>query len=201
MVVERYAIAKLHKQKIENMDIVKHITKHTKKLQTELSKTTSKQKKNLKISTLGFYFLFPEFETTISKYIEINVEKNQLISDIINENLKDYQKATKKSNEEVDVYSDDYEEPEQIEIFILNAFENAISDIENTASLVSLFIGIIDTLDYYENFSENPEYWNNLLAEEVNRQNEILKNLNLKDEIDTLIYQKAYSKVEFSELE
>ena len=183
------------------MDIVKHITKHTEKLKTELSKATSEQKKNLKISALGFYFLFPEFETTIKKYIEINVEKSQLISNIINENLKDYQKANEKSNAEVDVYADDYEEPEQIEIFILDAFENAISDIKNTESLVGLFIGIIDTLDYYENFSENPKYWNDLLAEEVKRQNEILKNLNIQSEIDTLIYHEAYSKVEFSELE
>jgi hypothetical protein len=179
------------------MDILKHITKHTEKLKTELSKANSEQKKNLKISTLEFYFIFPEFEATINKYIEISIEKSQLISNIISENLKDYRKATENSNAEVDVYANDYEEPEQNEIFILNAFENAISDIKNTTSLVDLFIGIIDTLDYYENFSENPEYWNNLLVEEVNRQNEILKNLHLKSEIDTLIYQKAYSKVEF----
>ena len=181
------------------MDIVKHIKQHTEKLQNRLVETSPEQRQNLKVIALGFYALLPDFEEAISKYIKMDVNEKQLISDIKNGNVDNYRKAFEKSYAETDPYLDDFEELEQIEIFILDAFENLVSETNNTESLVGLFIGIIDTLDYYENFSENPEYWNDLLEKEITFQNEILATLKTKVTIDTSIYQKRYENVEFGE--
>lgn len=67
-------------------------------------------------------------------------------------------------------------------------------------NIVALFIGVIDTLDYYENFSDKPEFWNNLLEKEVKFQNEIIIQLELKQVFDALMYQKRYENVDFDEL-
>lgn len=182
------------------MDIVRHIQQHYENLHIELSKSSSEQKKNLKVATLSFYFLLPDFEEIIRKYIRIDIDKKQLTSDIKNRNVEKYQKAIEKNNAEIDEYSDEFEEAEPIEIFILDAFENATSDLDDLKSLEALFYGIIDTLDYYENFSDNPEYWNNILEKEVAFQNEILNTIKTKDIFDTSIYQIRYENVEFSEL-
>jgi len=182
------------------MDIVKHINQHTETLQNRLTTASPEQRQNLKVATLGFYFLLPDFEEIISKYIKVDIDKTQLASDISIGNIKNHQKASEKSNAEIDVYADNYEEPEQIEIIILEAFENAVSDIENTGGLLGLFIGIIDTLDYYENFSDEPEYWNELLEKELAFQNKIMNMLKTQELFGTSIYQKRYAKVEFSKL-
>ncbi len=182
------------------MDIVKHIKQHTENLQNGLIATSSEQRQNLKVAALGFYALLPDFEEVVRKYIKIYFDNKQLISDIKNENVENYRKACDKSNAEIDPYSDDFEELEQIEIFILGAFENLVSETENIGSLVGLFIGIIDTLDYYENFSDQPEYWNDLLEKEVAFQNEILTTLKTKGTFNTSIYQKRYGDVEFIDL-
>lgn len=182
------------------MDIVKHIKRHCENLQIELSKSSTEHRKSLKLATLGFYFLLPNFEEVIKKYIKIDMDRQQLISDIKNKNVENYQKAIEKSNAETDEYSDDFEEAEPIEIFILDAFANATSNLADLNSLEGLFTGIIDTLDYYENFSDNPEYWNNCLEKEVAFQTEILSMIKTQHTFDTSIYQKRYNDVEFNKI-
>ncbi|MEQ7802071.1 hypothetical protein ABDJ41_19905 [Pedobacter sp. ASV1-7] len=146
------------------MDIVKHIKQHTENLQNVFGRLSAEQAKNVKLAVMEFYYLLPGFEEAINRYIGINVSKNQLRTDILNQKTESYSQAIEKSNAEVDEYADDYEELEQISIFILDAFENAVADTKKKASVVALFLGIIDTLDHYENFSEEPNtgtiYWN-----------------------------------------
>lgn len=182
------------------MDIVKQINQHTKSLNDGLVGSSLEQRKSLAISILGFYFKLPNFEETIHKYIGITLKSDQLISDINKGNIQNYQEAIEKSNADVDVYADNYEEPEPIEIFILDAFESATSDLKFTTKIVALFIGIIDTLDYYENFSDRSEFWNNLLEKEVEFQNDILIQLGLNQEFEASMYQKRYENVNFDEL-
>lgn len=74
------------------------------------------QRKSLAISILGFYSQLPNFEGTIHKYIGIKVKRHQLISDINNGHIQNYQKSIEKSNADIDVYADNYEVPEPIEI-------------------------------------------------------------------------------------
>lgn len=178
------------------MDIVKHIAQHTENLNFELKNSSLEQRKNLKITLLNFYFLLPEFEAVIKKYIQIDVTKEQLLDDIANDKLDEYRKANDKSNAEVDVYAEDYEEPEPVELFILDAFSHAISSL-NHENLVFLFVGIIDVLDYFENFSDEPEFWNDLLEKEVEFQNEILLKLKSNNQVDASTYYEKYKGVDF----
>ena len=182
------------------MDIVKQIDQHTKSLVDGLVRSSLEQRKSLAISILGFYFQLPNFKETIYKYIRIRIKKQQLISDINNGLVQNYQEAIEKSNADADVYVDNYEEPEPIEIFILDAFASGTSDLKFTTKIVALFIGIIDTLDYYENFSDRPEFWNNLLEKEVEFQKEVLIQLGSKQAFDASMYQKRYKDVNFDEL-
>ena len=182
------------------MDIIKQINQHNKSLVDGLVSSSLEQRKSLAISILGFYFQLPKFKETIHKYIGIKVKSYQLISDINNGHIQNYQEAIEKSNADVDVYADNYEEPEPLEIFILDAFANVTSDLKFSMNIVALFIGIIDTLDYYENFSDRSEFWNNLLEKEVEFQNDILIQLGLKQAFDASMYQKRYKNVDFDEL-
>lgn len=182
------------------MDIVKHIKKHTEYIHSQLLNTSVEERKLLKIVTLGFYFLLPDFENIVHQHIKIEIDKNQLISDINEGNLEKYQKAIEKSIAETDEYSDDYEELEPIEIFILDAFGSATSDLESLNSLEGLFSGIIDVLDYYENFSDHPEYWNSLLEKELPFQIELLNSIKTPKNLDSFIYQKRYVDADFNEV-
>ncbi|WP_426473834.1 hypothetical protein [Chryseobacterium balustinum] len=182
------------------MDIVKRIDQHTKSLVDGLVSSSLEQRKSLAISILGFYYQLPKFKETIHQYIGIKVKTHQLISDINNGHTQNYQKVIEKSNADIDVYADNYEEPEPIEIFILDAFAGVTSDLKFSMNLVALFIGIIDTLDYYENFSDRPEFWNNLLEKEVEFQKEVLIQLGSKQGFDASMYQKRYKNVNFDEL-
>ncbi|RKO69118.1 hypothetical protein D7322_23040 [Sphingobacterium puteale] len=83
----------------------------------------------------------------------------------------------------------------------MDAFDNAVADNNKKESVVALFLGIIDTLDHYENFSEEPEYWNQLLEEEIVFQSELLTQLQSKVQLNTSIYEDRYKMVEFPDLE
>lgn len=76
-----------------------------------------------------------------------------------------------------------------------------MADNNKKGSVVALFLGIIDTLDHYENFSEEPEYWNQLLEEEIVFQSELLTQLQSKVQLNTSIYEDRYKMVEFPDLE
>lgn len=133
-------------------------------------------------------------------HLNFKVKKQQLITDIANANIQTYQNAVNQSNADTDVYSDGYEEPDPMELFVLDAFASAISDLKFSSNIVALFIGIMDTLDYYENFSDRQEYWNNLLEKEVEFQKEILIQLRSNEAVSASIYKKRYQTVEFIEL-
>lgn len=182
------------------IDIVNQISKHTKSLNDGLITSSFEQRKSLTIAILGFYFQWYNFEAIINTHLQITINRKQLISDINNNNVKEYKEAIEKNNSETDVYSDSYEELEQIDVFILDALAGVISDLNSIKNLVTLFIGIIDVLDYHENFSDAPEFWNNLLEKEVAFQNEILIKLASKQTFDPSIYQKRYMEVQLGKL-
>lgn len=181
------------------MDIVKHLTKHTEHIHSQLLNTSVEERKLLKTITLRFYFLLPDFDNIVRKCLKIVIDKDQLVSDIIEGQVEKYQNAVKKSNAEIDEYADDFEEAEQMEIFIINAIDNATSSVPDLASLERLFLGIIDVLDYYENFSDRPD-WNGLLEKELPFQIELLNSIKSPENLDSYIYQKRYEEVDFSEV-
>ena len=150
---------------------------------------------------LNFYFQLPQAHEVIEQYIKMPIEKDKLAEAIDNGSTDFYREIMAKSTAEVDEYADDYEELEQIPLYILNAFEHAVADNANTASTVELFLDIINTLDYYENFTEEPGYWNLLLEKEVAYQVALLKQLENKEQLDVTIYDKHYKDVDFAALD
>lgn len=183
------------------IDIVKHIKKHTENLQKGFKNLSVEQVKQLKQMALVFFFKLPRWQMVIEQYIKSPIDKEKLINDIIKESTTSYQEIMEKSTAEVGEYADDFEELEQIPIFILDAFDNAVADNKKKESVVALFLGIIDTLDHYENFSEDAMYWNLLLEEEVAFQSELLMQLQSKVQPNILIYEDRYKMVEFPHLE
>jgi hypothetical protein len=182
------------------MDIVKHISQHTRNLIEGLVHSSLEQRKSLVIALLGFYSQLPNFKGTLNQYLHININKRQLISDIRTGHLQIYLEAIEKSNADADVYADNYEEPEPIELLILDAFAGMTSDLKFSTPLVPLLIGIIDTLDYYENFSNRPEFWHQLLEKKVQFQNEILIQLRSGLVLQASMYEKRYEYVKFNQL-
>jgi len=188
-------------KKTKMIDIVKHIKKLTENLQKGFKDLSVEQVKQLKLMALVFYFKLPRWQMVIEQYIKSPIDKEKLIADINRESTTSYQEIMEKSTAEVDEYADDFEELEQIPIFILDAFDNAVADNNKKESVVALFLGIIDTLDHYENFSEEPEYWNQLLEKEVAFQSELLIQLQSKVQLNISIYEDRYKMVEFPDLE
>lgn len=90
----------------------------------------------------------------------------------------------------MDEYADDYEEAAAMEIFMVGAFSRAVANLQNTGNVVRLFVDIINVLDYYENFSDNPVFWNSLLVKEMEAQLEILTQLKAKPLFDSSIYEE-----------
>ncbi|TJZ61510.1 hypothetical protein FAZ15_09985 [Sphingobacterium olei] len=60
----------------------------------------------------------------IEQSIKYPIDKEKLIDDLIKESTSSYQEIMEKSTADVDEYVDDYEELEQIPIFILDAVSN-----------------------------------------------------------------------------
>ncbi len=180
------------------MDIVKHITAHTENLRRGMVDASDEQLRDLKVATLSFFLLLPDFETIVQQHINITVNREQLFDAIASDSLEHYQEAIQASNAGVDVYADDYEELEQLELFVLNAFEYATAGANQSDAVVGLLLEIIDTLDYYENFSDTPLYWNKLLELEVAFQNDILEQIKANGKLRTDSYQERYKEVTFT---
>lgn len=179
------------------MNITQHITEHTNTLKQALSDTNKEQRIELTTSLLSFFFLLPDFENTMEEYVRIQTNREELIENIKNRNVKTYQEAYDKSMEEEDPYSEDYEELDELQIFILEAFANGVSNVE-IDNVLSLFTTIIDTIDYYENFSDAPLFWNKLLEQELVFQLELIQQA--KQTNTCLSYFERYEKHPFNEI-
>ena len=154
---------------------------------------TEKQKREITTTLIEFCFLLPNFEKIIKKHILIDLEKAQLIKNYNEDDLSFYRISSKKAFDAIDEYSDDYEEIESLDLLILNMFENLLIEDKNTC-IFNLFNGIIEILDYYEQFSERSEYWNKLLDKELLRQRALLKLENMNSNIYTKVYKTVIFK-------
>ncbi|SFC51770.1 hypothetical protein [Flavobacterium phragmitis] len=105
-----------------------------------------------------------------------------------------------KYDTETDEYADDFVELEPMEVNILSGLENCIYSLEKPQNTPSNFLLIIDILDYYENFSDKPEYWNKLLEEEIQFQKEIAEKLSNGENLNENVYFERYKNVSFDEI-
>lgn len=181
------------------IDIVSVIKQHTDHLTQGLGPSSISQRKDLVVALVHFFFQLPGALDVIKHHFSMDVEIDQIANDILNENTKQYHEAIEKANAKLDPYADDYEELEPIEAFILDNFSNAVEDLNNPTIVVSLFIGVINTLDYYEGFSEDPVFWNRLLEKEVEFQNGIITLIKSGNSFDHSAYFNRYKNVDFGE--
>lgn len=186
---------------ISFMNIVQIIDQHTFALKHAIEQASLMQRKSLVKAVFGFYEKLPHFYQTIEQYYHIHIENNQLLKDIDQENLALYQNQIKLANAEVDEYSDDYEELEAIQIIALDAFSMVVSNQNKSKNLLALLSSVIEVLDYYENFSDDPAYWNQVLEQEIIFQKQIMNEISENVIVDESIYVQRYQSIEFADLD
>jgi hypothetical protein len=181
-------------------DIVSIISKHTAFLENNLKELNPNQRKSIGSAFAQFYFLLPKTTECIDHYLKIKITKKKFLEDLENDNLYYFKEAVKKYDTETDPYADDFEELEPMEVNIISGLENCANALEKTEFAVYNFLLLIDILDYCENFSENPKYWNNLLKEEIDFQQRIVGQVSKGEIMDEKAYLERYREVPFDEI-
>ena len=183
------------------MNIVQIIDQHTFALKHAIEQASLTQRKSLVKAVFGFYQKLPHFYQTLEQCYHIHIDNNQLFKDIDQENLAFYQGQIKLANAEIDEYSDDYEALEAIQVITLDAFLMMVSNQNKSKNLLALLSGIIEVLDYYENFSDDPTYWNQVLEQEIIFQKQIMNEISENVIVDESIYAQRYQSIEFADLD
>lgn len=178
-------------------DILKVLTQHTAFLEKNLKSLDIDQKKSIGIAFIRFYFLLPNVSECLQQHLKIEITEKQLISDVANNNVQHFKDALQKYDDETDEYAEGFEELEAMEINILSGLENCIYCFESSKYAINNFLLIIDILDYCENFSDNPKYWNKLLKEEIQFQEKIVKQISGREILDDNLYSERYKEVDF----
>lgn len=183
------------------MNIVQIIDQHTFALKRAIELASVAQRKSLVIAIFGFYQRLPHFENIIERHYQIRIDNKQLFKDIEQENLSTYQNQIKLANAAVDEYAEDYEELEVTQMIALDVFSMMVSNQKNSKNLVALFSSVIEVLDYYENFSEDPAFWNQILEQEITFQKQIMNEISENVIVDESIYAQRYQHIEFPDLD
>ncbi|MFW2013499.1 hypothetical protein [Acinetobacter bereziniae] len=183
------------------IDIVKIIDLHTFALKQAIEQASIEQRKSLVKALFSFYEKLPDFYVFIEKNYQITVNKTQLFDDIDHEFLIHYQQKIQRSNAAIDEYADDYEELDEIEVICLDAFSMMVSNQHKSQALVALLSAVIEVLDYYQNFSDQPKYWNVILEKEVLFQEQIMNDISTHITFDAAIYSDHYQNIEFTDLD
>lgn len=181
-------------------DILKILSTHTFFLENNLKLIELNQRKNIGLSFAKFYFLLPNVSECLEEHLKIKVSEEQFIADLRNDNLQYFKDALQKYDAETDSYSEDFIELEPMEINILSGLENCLYSSEKPQTTISNFLLIIDVLDYYENFSDNPKYWNKLLEHEIKSQQEIVQRMENGEIMNENIYIDRYKEVPFDKI-
>ncbi len=178
------------------MDILDVFETHCQQLQKKIADKTLDEINLLIISVLKFYLQFSEFNDIIKKHIFIDLSQKKFLEDLKTDNLEFYRIADKKAFDELDQDDEEsYVEYDSMELLLLSGFEYSLHENREEA-LFYLFDGIINILDFYEQFSDRAEYWNKILAEELANQLQLLDN----SEIDLDFYKKKYDKMAFEKI-
>lgn len=181
-------------------DIVSVISTHTAFLEDKLKQLDLNQRKSIGRAFIRFYFLLPETKECIKHHLKIDIEEDTLLNDLENDTLQYFKDALKNYNAEIDEYADNFEELEPMEVNIISGLENCVNSSVKSDYAVYNFLLLIDILDYCENFSDNPEYWNNLLKEEIEFQKKIAEQIYNGETIDENAYFERYQEVPFNEI-
>lgn len=182
------------------MNIVQIINQHHFALKRAIEQSSVAQRKSLVAAIFGFYLKLPHFKETIEKHYQIKLDEQQILEDIAQNNLGDYQAKIQQANAAVDADADDFEELEALETIALDGLYMLLSDQAESQNLIALFGSIIEVLDYYESFSDDPSYWNGILAQEIIFQEKIMNEITSEILFDESSYRERYQEIHFQDL-
>lgn len=186
------------------MNIVQIINQHHFALKRAIEQSSVQQRKSLVAAIFSFYLKLPYFKETVEKHYQIKLDQQQILVDIAQNKLSDYQAKIQQANALVDEYANDpehgYEELEALETMSLDGFFMLLSDQHDAQNLIGLFSSIIEVLDYYENFSDDPSYWNGVLAQEIAFQEKMMLEITSEKIFDESTYRERYQEIHFTDL-
>lgn len=181
------------------IDIIKTIKPHKLFLEQQLAQTTLAQRLSATASIVRFFLKLP-LKACFAKHLNIDIDDEKLVSDILNHDTGFYREAFKRFDEGMDPYADDFEELDSFELLLLEGIDSCTETMDQPAHLAQVFVNVIDTIDYYEQFSYDPDYWNLILADEIKFQKAIIDRLGKGEHLELDAYSKQYQNVVFEEL-
>ncbi|MHC0439474.1 hypothetical protein [Flavobacterium sp. 3-210] len=181
-------------------NILDVLSQHKVFLENNLKELKIEQRKKIAVGFAQFYFLLDNVSECVEKHLKIKITEEELINNLKNNNIQYFKDALEKYDSETDEYADEFVELDAMEINILSGLENCVFSIENSQNVLLNFLLLIDILDYYENFSDNPEYWNKLLKEEIFFQKEIVQQIKNEKSLNDNFYFDRYKDVLFDQI-
>ena len=182
------------------VDILNEIEGHKLTIHKNIKKLPQAKIYILSAWICKFLLRLPNAVKILNKYIKITDDENTIIQKIINGNIHDYEKLFEEFSK-IDVYDENFEELEQLEIIILAGIDSCIKGLNDPNMLVGSLVDIIINLfDYYEQFSEKPEYWNKLKKEEMEIQKKYTEELSREVFLTIETYHEKYNLVDFGKI-
>jgi hypothetical protein len=180
------------------IDIMKEINNHKSILSNNIKNMNKEKIGVLSAWICNFLLELPNAIISLNNIIKINDSKNMIIKNILNKNIKKYKELFKNYYNETNEYDENYENINQIEITIIGGFELCIKGLTEEHLLIDALVQIINLLDYCEQFSENKEYWNNLIEKEVEIQRKYTEELSKNMVLTIETYREIYKGVKFN---
>ena len=182
-------------------DIVKQIDNYLNALKVDLSELSQKDRCFFSVWCMRIVLKLPNAITIINNTYKLNLTDEGLLEHILSaKNIGHYELLIKKSLDEMEEYADDFVEMEQLDIFVLAGFEQCIKGVNNSDDLVYAAENLINILDFYEQFTDEQEYWNNLLEQEFIGQKEFVDDILKGKPVNIDSYHEFYENVNFESL-
>ncbi|MFV0328621.1 MAG: hypothetical protein ACK5KL_02170 [Dysgonomonas sp.] len=175
------------------------IKAHNQFLKEASQKLLIEDKRLFALWCMDFLLRLPDALQIINKYNNLNETEESLMQNLAKGNVAKYQEAIEKTLNDMDEYADDYEEIDYPDIEILSLFDHCVCTIYQLAksTIQPCGEGVINLLDYYEQFAEEPGIWTELLEREITNQHKFVDDLINKIEVYETKYHEIYDNVNF----
>jgi len=176
------------------------IKAHNKFLKEASQKLSNEDKHMFALWCMDFLLRLPDTVEIINRNNGLNETEDNLMHNMRRGNVEAYYNAIEKVLSEMDEYAEDYEEIDSFEIEILSLFDYCVSTIyqPDKSTIYPCGEGVINILDYYEQFTDKPEIWSELLEKEAYNQHRFIDDLINKRVVSNTKYHDIYDNIEFA---
>jgi hypothetical protein len=175
-------------------DFIKEYNKHQTFLKEHIELLSEKQKKEIVVALIHFCFILPNFRELVKEHIDLEVPLDRFLNNFEAQNLEAYTIASATALDDEKPYADDFEEWDTLDLLVLNMFDYLLIE-DRAQSVLRMLNGVIELLDYYQQFSDRPQYWGHLLQTELLRQKEILKSEKVRPDLYTIVYSSEMFRI------